>query len=85
MAKDRRKKKYFQGMGQYRPEMAASQENGPAENQVLEEYKYVKGDLVKTIVIVVVILAFFAGLTILDRQTSTLTQIAQKVTEIFVK
>lgn len=85
MAKDKRKKKYFQGMGQFRPEMATNQINESVEDQTLPESRFVRKDLIKTIAIVIVMLALFAGLTILDRKTSILTQVAEKVTNIFIK
>lgn len=85
MAKDKRKKKYLQGIGQFKPEMTMSQTNEITEDQAFPESKFVRKDLIKTVVIVIVILVFFAGLTVLDRYTSILTQISEKVTGLFIK
>jgi len=86
MAKDKRKKKYFQGLEHLRKE----HENAPTQGTITSEEflpsaRFLKKDLTKVLIMVCSFLIILAGLTIIDKKTEILSDLASKITAIFIK
>ena len=82
---DKRKKKYFQGLEHLKSEIETSQETTAVTEESLVESRFLKKDLIKVIILMIIFIVVIAGLTVLDKQTTYLTDIAQKITSIFIK
>jgi hypothetical protein len=90
MSKDKRKKKYFQGMEHLQHQ--AIQQPAPSANaqvslgtQISTESEYIKKDLRNVIILMSIIVLLMAGLTILDKKTDKLTTFAEKITSVVIK
>ena len=90
MSKDKRKKKFFQGMEHLREDVNRSQFNPAVQsggtlggNQL--EHTYIKKDLLGVLVLMGLILIILVGLTIVDKRTDKLTQFAEKITSVVIK
>jgi hypothetical protein len=88
MSKDKRKKKFFQGMEHLRESVVTVQptvverENIESTNK---EHQYIKKDLLGVVVLMSIIIVIFIGLAVLDRSTNKLTLFAEKITSIVIK
>ena len=87
MAKDRRKKKYFQGMEhlQHTTITSPTTAAGASQESLDKEHAFVRRDLIGVLVIMAVIAGILTGLTILDKKTDRLTVFAEKITSAVVK
>lgn len=86
MAKDKRKKKYFQGLEHLRPQIESAQTGQVIrEDEFLPSAKFLKSDLIKVMILVISFLVILAGLTVLDKNTDILTKTATKITSLIIK
>lgn len=85
MAKDKRKKKYFQGIEHLEQEYVVSQEKSENIVSNKEEYRYLKKDLLTIILLILIFFGVLTGLTLLDKNTNYLTNLASKITSYFIK
>ncbi len=91
MSKDKRKKKFFQGMEHLQsndsfssPVISVQHTSVMSENEILQ-HKYVKGDLFRVISLVVFLLCVLGGLMYLDQTTSKVQYMAEKITSIVIR
>jgi hypothetical protein len=91
MSKDKRKRKFFQGM-EHLADQAQKNVSAPTIQQSAGtdpasslEHAYVRRDLFGVLVMMSVIALILVGLTILDKKTDKLTVFAEKITSIVIK
>jgi hypothetical protein len=91
MSKDKRRKRYFQGMEHLQSEVEKSHDNphlerpGQAEATAPIEHEYIRKDLRGVIIIMSIIVLILAGLTIIDKKTDKLQNLAERVTSVIIK
>ena len=88
MAKDKRKKKFFQGMEHLHTEI----ENTTTKNDIKEELKdspvllsTLKKDLLSVILLMSLFVLILIILMVFDKTSSSLTIFAGKITSLFIK
>lgn len=90
MSKDKRKKKYFQGMEHLQQQAIQTSQSmvrdqGGVVAGTTIESGYIKKDLRNVIVSMGIIVLLMVGLTILDKKTDKLTVFAEKITSVVIK
>jgi hypothetical protein len=92
MSKDKRKRKFFQGM-EHLQETGSSSDRSLVSPQLssqegaveLIQHKYIKSDLIKVIVLVSVLLLVIIGLMFLDRTTDKVQIVAEKISSLIIR
>lgn len=92
MSKDKRKRKFFQGMEHLREQAVANNQpvisqngNQPANAGTSIETTYIKKDLVGVGILMGIIILILVGMAVLDKKTDKLTVFAEKVTSFVIK
>lgn len=85
MAKDKRKKKYFQGLEHYKPEIQAGHTTEMMSEESQTTFRALKRDLNWLLVLIISFVLLLTGLTLLDKKTTILTEIAHKISSIVIK
>jgi len=86
MAKDKRKKKYFQGLEHLKAQAVNSNtENVQVDEKLVIGSQYLRGDLIRVVILVFTFLLVLTGLTILDKKTDILTNLAHKIASLVIK
>jgi hypothetical protein len=94
MSKDKRKKKFFQGMEHLQKEFKGNEtaklsSQSAGINQVdrglTTEHIYIRKDLIGVMIIMSLIFVAFAALTYIDKTSDVLTNFADKITSLVIK
>lgn len=94
MPKDKRKKKFFQGM-----EHLTDQEGSLSASSTIAtpintdnysnvpsaQHMHIRKDLIRVIVLISCLLLILIGLTILDKNSNTVQLLAEKITSLIIK
>jgi hypothetical protein len=94
MSKDKRKKKFFQGIEHLKKEVEGPMtgklgsqlvRSDLVNNGLTSEHGYIRKDLIGVLIIMSLIIVVFAVLTYIDKTSNVLTDFAQKITSIVIK
>ena len=94
MSKDKRKKKFFQGIEHLKKEVEGPMtaklgsqlvRSDLVNDGLTSEHAYIRKDLIGVIIIMSLIIVIFAVFAYIDKTSDVLTDFAQKITSIVIK
>lgn len=94
MSKDKRKKKFFQGMEHLAQSSQPATIGGPVEKQgahvvlttsQVAEHQYVRKDLIRVLVLVFCLLLVLVALMVLDWQTSVVKTLSEHIYSLIIR
>lgn len=92
MSKDKRKRKFFQGMEHLQDTGSSTTRSSIPYQQVSHEsaaeitqHKYIKHDLFRVFILVSVLLAIIVGLMLIDRNTDKVQIIAERISSLIIR
>jgi len=79
MSKNKEKKGSYQGIEHLRPEITGAENSKDVRFKPETGYHYLRGDLITVLILILVFFGVLVGLTVLDKNTVYLDQLAEKL------